>query len=116
MKKLKMLFILLVLPFQIVNAENNKEELNINLDCPKKVGPKSNITCNISTKSDIPLNGIKIKIICKNKNRTVVEYALNKSDTPIGVSTYQMINDLPEKMKNLLPSPEEIMKRLEEFE
>ena len=55
-------------------------------------------------------------IICKNKNRTVVEYALNKSDTPIGVSTYQMINNLPEKMKNLLPSPEEIMKRLEEFE
>ena len=61
MKKLKILFLLLVLPFQIVNAENNKEELNINLDCPKKVGPKLNITCNISTKSDIPLNGIKIK-------------------------------------------------------
>ena len=61
MRKLKILFLLLVLPFQIVNAENNKEELNINLDCPKKVGPKSNITCNISTKSDIPLNGIKIK-------------------------------------------------------
>ena len=55
-------------------------------------------------------------IICKNKNRTIVEYALNKSDTPIGVSTYQMINKLPEKMKNLLPSPEEIMERLKGFE
>ncbi len=52
-------------------------------------------------------------IICKNKNRTVVEYALNDSDKPIGVSTYKMRNTLPEKMKDLLPSPEEIAKRLE---
>ena len=52
-------------------------------------------------------------IICKNKNRTVVEYALNNSDKPIGVSTYQISKTLPEKMKNLLPSPEEIEKSLE---
>lgn len=52
-------------------------------------------------------------IICKNKNRTVVEYALNDSYKPIGVATYQMRDTLPEKMKNLLPSPEEIKKRLE---
>ena len=51
-------------------------------------------------------------IICKNKNRTIVEYALNDSDKPIGVATYQIINTLPEKMKNLLPSPEEIEERL----
>lgn len=52
-------------------------------------------------------------IICKNKNRTVVEYALNDSYKPIGVATYQMRDTLPEKMKDLLPSPEEIKKRLE---
>ena len=52
-------------------------------------------------------------IICKNKNRTVVEYALNDSYKPIGVATYQIRDTLPEKMKNLLPSPEEIKKRLE---
>ena len=51
-------------------------------------------------------------IICKNKNRTVVEYALNDSYKPIGVATYQMRDTLPEQMKNLLPSPEEIKKRL----
>jgi len=33
-------------------------------------------------------------------------------DKPIGVATYQIINTLPEKMKNLLPSPEEIEERL----
>ena len=52
-------------------------------------------------------------IICKNKNRTVVECALNNSDKPIGVATYQIRDTLPEQMKNLLPSPEEIKKRLE---
>ncbi len=51
-------------------------------------------------------------IICKNKNRTVVEYALNDSYKPIGVATYQIRDTLQEKMKDLLPSPEEIEKRL----
>lgn len=55
-------------------------------------------------------------IICKNKNRTVVEYALNNSYKPIGVATYQISDTLPEKMKDLLPSPEEIDKRLQNIE
>ena len=54
-------------------------------------------------------------IICKNKNRTIVEYALNDTDKPIGVATYQIIDSLPEKMKDLLPSPEEIEKRLKDL-
>ena len=52
-------------------------------------------------------------IICKNKNRTVVEYALNDSDKTIGIATYKIRDTLPEQMKDLLPSPEEIKKRLE---
>ena len=52
-------------------------------------------------------------IICKSKNNTVVEYALNNSDKPIGVSTYKISTSLPKQLKNLLPSPEEIKKRLE---
>jgi len=55
-------------------------------------------------------------IICKNKNRTVVEYALNDTYKPIGVATYQISDKLPEQMKNLLPSPEDIKKRLDELE
>ena len=61
MKKLRILLLLLVLPIQLVIAEDNNEKLIISLDCPEKVGPKSNITCKINTKSDIPLTGIKIK-------------------------------------------------------
>ena len=54
-------------------------------------------------------------IICKSKNRTVVEYALNNSDKPIGVATYQIRDTLPDKMKNLLPTPEEIKRRIEDL-
>jgi predicted nuclease of restriction endonuclease-like (RecB) superfamily len=51
-------------------------------------------------------------IICKDKNRTVVEYALKSVSKPIGISTYNLSNTLPEGMKNLLPTPEEIIERL----
>jgi hypothetical protein len=51
-------------------------------------------------------------IICKSKKRTIVEYALKNSNKPIGVSTYNLSNTLPEDMKNLLPTPEEIINRL----
>lgn len=51
-------------------------------------------------------------IVCKNKNRTIVEYALSNSNKPIGVATYHIRETLPEQMKDLLPSPEEIERRL----
>ncbi len=51
-------------------------------------------------------------IICKSKNRTIVEYALRSAAKPIGVSTYNLSNTLPEDMKSLLPTPEEIIQRL----
>ncbi len=52
-------------------------------------------------------------IICKGKNRTVVEYALKRADTPIGIANYTISEELPENMKKLLPTPEEIIKSLE---
>lgn len=55
-------------------------------------------------------------IICKDKNRTVVEYALNNSDKPIGVATYRISDTLPKQMEHLLPSPEEIRKRLDSID
>jgi predicted nuclease of restriction endonuclease-like (RecB) superfamily len=54
-------------------------------------------------------------IICKEKNRTVVEYALKDVNKPIGVATYTIKDSLPEAMKNYLPSAEEIAERLESF-
>ena len=47
-------------------------------------------------------------IICKSKKRTRVEYTLKSTNKPIGVATYSFHDSLPEKMRSLLPSPEEI--------
>jgi predicted nuclease of restriction endonuclease-like (RecB) superfamily len=52
-------------------------------------------------------------IICKEKKRTTVEYALKDSNQPIGVATYMLTESLPGELKGLLPTPEEISKRLE---
>ncbi len=55
-------------------------------------------------------------IICKSKDKTYVEYALKRTNAPIGVATYQLRNTLPENMKALLPEPDEIVRRLKIFE
>lgn len=52
-------------------------------------------------------------ILCKEKSRTFVEYALQDSNKPIGVSTYSFSSKLPPNLKKYLPSPEEMIKRLE---
>ncbi len=52
-------------------------------------------------------------ILCKEKNRTVVEYALYDARKPIGVATYRMVKRLPKELKGQLPSPAEIAKLLE---
>ncbi len=54
-------------------------------------------------------------IICKSKNRTTVEYALKDMNSPMGVATYHIQTELPREMQGLLPSSEEIAKRLESF-
>lgn len=43
-------------------------------------------------------------------------HALKNINMPIGVATYQLRNTLPEEMKEMLPEPEEIVKRLKVFE
>ncbi len=55
-------------------------------------------------------------ILCKEKNRTVVEYALHDASKPIGVATYRTIKRLPKELKGQLPSPEEIGRLLEGME
>jgi predicted nuclease of restriction endonuclease-like (RecB) superfamily len=54
-------------------------------------------------------------IICKEKNRTVVEYSLKTSNMPIGVATYTTTTNLPESYKNLLPDSETIIKKLDDY-
>ncbi|MFH0948422.1 MAG: PDDEXK nuclease domain-containing protein [Elusimicrobiota bacterium] len=60
-------------------------------------------------KDENPSIGI---ILCKSKNRTVVEYALKNSKKPIGVATYKITDKLPKEYQKYLPSPEEISEKL----
>ena len=47
-------------------------------------------------------------IICKSKNRTIVEYALRHTASPIGVATYSISSELPEHYKDMLPASQDI--------
>ena len=51
-------------------------------------------------------------IICKEKNRTVVEYMLAQVNQPLGVATYNKYKDLPAEFAKYLPNETEIIKRL----
>jgi len=47
-------------------------------------------------------------IICKSKDRLVVEYSLMKTQNPIGIASYSTGPELPEHYKKALPSAEQI--------
>jgi len=54
-------------------------------------------------------------IICKEKNRTIVEYSLKTSQMPIGVATYTLTDKLPKQYENLLPGSEEISEKINKY-
>ncbi len=47
-------------------------------------------------------------VLCKEKNKVVVEYALRDTKKPIGVSAYRLREKLPAKLKGSLPTVEEL--------
>ena len=54
-------------------------------------------------------------ILCKDKSRTIVEYALRDARKPIGVATYHIEKKLPKSLQGQLPSPEDIARLLEKL-
>jgi YhcG PDDEXK nuclease domain len=54
-------------------------------------------------------------IICREKNRTLVEYSLKNTAHPIGVATYSLTSTLPENLKQFLPAVEKIAKKVDAF-
>lgn len=49
-------------------------------------------------------------ILCKSANKKFVEYVIQDYNKPMGVATYKTTVDMDEKLKNLLPSIEELKK------
>jgi len=60
----------------------------------------------VKRKGENPSMGI---IICKTKKRTLVEYALRNTRSPVGIADYSLSKTLPKELKGLLPSPDEII-------
>lgn len=48
-------------------------------------------------------------LICKSKDRTIVEYALKESSKPIGVASYKVVSSVPDELRNDLPDPQKIV-------
>jgi len=55
-------------------------------------------------------------ILCKEKSRTIVEYALHDANKPIGVATCEITQTLPRDLAGQLPTPEAIAALLEGIE
>ena len=64
----------------------------------------------LKTERDDPTIGI---ILCKSKDKTTVEYALQGLQKPIGVSTFRLATELPELLQKNLPSVEQLEMQLQ---
>ena len=84
-------------------------DLKIGSFKPEYAG-KINFYCNVVDdqmrhETDNPTIGL---ILCQDKNKIVAEYALRGLTKPIGVSEYELTRALPESLKSVLPTIEEI--------
>jgi predicted nuclease of restriction endonuclease-like (RecB) superfamily len=52
-------------------------------------------------------------ILCKEKDRMIVEYSLKETDKPINVAAYKTTTKLPQELRDQLPSPDQIALLLE---
>jgi predicted nuclease of restriction endonuclease-like (RecB) superfamily len=59
---------------------------------------------------DQPTIGI---ILCKSKNKTIAELALQGMTQPIGVSTHKVGKDVPEQLKGIMPTVEQLEMELD---
>ncbi len=92
-------------------------ELKIGKFLPEYVGKMQFYLAVLDNTVKLPEENPSIGIIlCKSKQRTIVEYALKESNKPIGVATYQIVSKVPQELKNQLPDPEQVARLLEGFE
>ena len=102
-----------------IEVEGNEKcmvavELKVGVFLPEYVGKMQFYLALLDDKlrleGENPAIGI---ILCKDKKKTIVEYALRESNKPIGVASYRILNTLPQELRGILPSPEQIAQLLE---
>ena len=89
-------------------------EVKIDKFSPKDVGQLSTyvVACNhlIKRPDDNPTIGL---LICKSKDNTIAQYALEGSTQPIGISEYELEKLYPKKVEGTIPSIEDIEKGIQ---
>ena len=70
----------------------------------------SALNSKIKKQHEAPSIGI---IICKSKSRTVVEFALQDVNKPIGIATYSISHHLPKNLQEFFPTNEQFVERVE---
>lgn len=51
-------------------------------------------------------------VLCKEKNNTVVEFAVKTIDKAMGVASYRTTKEMPKEMKGILPNADDLVKLL----
>lgn len=51
-------------------------------------------------------------ILCSDRSKFDVEYSLRGIDKPVGVAGYELTRDVPERLKDSLPAPEELEEKI----
>ena len=64
-------------------------------------------------KDDQPSIGI---ILCREKNKVIVEYSLRDMNKPIGVPEYKLTEALPDDLSGQLPTVEQLEAKLQEID
>jgi len=67
----------------------------------------------IKDETDNPTIGL---LLCKNKDNFTAEYALRNISSPIGVSEYKLLEDIPEYLQSQLPKAEDIEMHIKDIE
>lgn len=92
-------------------------EVKVDKFSPGDIGQLSTyvVACNHMLKrpDDNPTIGL---LICKSKDNTMAQYALEGSSQPIGISAYDLEKLYPTKVEGLIPTIEEIESKLNEKE
>ena len=88
-------------------------ELKIGEFIPEYVGKMQFYLTALDLKVKNPDENPSIGIIlCKSKDRAVVEYTLHDTKKPIGVASYATMKNLPKELRDQLPTLEQIEKLL----
>ncbi|MDR2963441.1 MAG: PDDEXK nuclease domain-containing protein [Bacteroidales bacterium] len=91
-------------------------ELKVGEFIPEYKGKMEFYLSILNEKTKLPTENDAIGIIiCKEKNRTIVEYSLKTGTMPIGVATYTTTPQLPKNYQHLLPNSAIIIEKLEHY-